>query len=112
MKNEPSKDAITFAALTHYQHPTDTAQLRQSIESFAKFYGVSLKKRKPTGDLLGAITQFVGNESGSLAAYQQRVRGAQQFDKVEVKQLDVQMKMEGHLANLAKNMPIISGMGA
>jgi len=51
------------------------------------------------------IGDFDAAQSGSLAAYQQRVRGAQQFNKVEEKQLAVQERIADGIDELVNIMP-------
>lgn len=51
------------------------------------------------------IADFNAEQSGSLASYQQRVRGAQQFSKVEEKQLAVQERIADGIDELVNIMP-------
>lgn len=51
------------------------------------------------------IADFDAARSGSLAAYQQRVRGSQQFSKVEEKQLAVQERIADGIDELVNIMP-------
>jgi hypothetical protein len=52
-----------------------------------------------------SVKDFNAEQSGSLAAYQQRVRGQQQFGKVEEKQLKVQEQSRDYLKEILDVLP-------
>jgi hypothetical protein len=54
---------------------------------------------------------FTANESGSLAAYQQRVRGQQQFEKADPIQKD-QLATQKAMLKALERAPVIQAMGA
>lgn len=58
------------------------------------------------------VSDFNSEQSGSLAAYQQKIRGGQQFDKVEQQQLKAQQSMDKNIGVIAARMPVFSNMGA
>jgi cytochrome c551/c552 len=62
-------------------------------------------KAKQPKSITNSIRDFSAEQSGSLAAYQQRIRGAQQFDKASTKipekQLDVQEESRDYLKDMA-----------
>lgn len=80
------QDILTKSLLTGGKKATDA--------TWAK----TQRKTSPIGD-------FDAARSGSLAAYQQRVRGQQQFGKVEEKQLKVQEQSRDILREIADGLP-------
>ena len=84
--------------------PIAQAQRQLAMANLSKDFGLNKGKTK-----YNDLKSFGAEQSGSLAAYQQRVRGAQQFDKVEVKQLD---ELKGIRSAIEKNPIVLASVGA
>jgi len=89
--------------------PIAQAQRQLAMANITKGFGEVPKMEEKKPRKFNDVKSFGAEQSGSLAAYQQRVRGAQQFDKVEVKQLD---ELKGIRSAIEKNPLVLASVGA
>lgn len=95
--------AATPGAMLQGMMDNPIAQAQRAM-AFADLKSMMGSAPEPGKKISNKIADFNANESGSLAAYQQRIRGKQQFgkaEKIQEKQLDVQEESRDSLKVIA-----------